>query len=190
MFEDRISDDWLIFLYREGNQLAIDFLFDRYSVFLYGFINKMMRCNYIYIDYKELFQEMILVFINCINRYDEEAGCFYYFVRKAVERKLIDCISKINKLKCVAPLDEMCFNEEIGVIDFVQEDSNLEYYETELYNMISKRLSDEDLKIVDMKVEGYSYQEISRILGMSKQGIYRKVNIIKNVIKDIIEKID
>ena len=84
----------------------------------------------------------------------------------------------------------MCFNEEIGVIDFVQEDSNLEYYETELYNMISKRLSDEDLKIVDMKVEGYSYQEISRILGMSKQGIYRKVNIIKNVIKDIIEKID
>ena len=191
MFLDQISDDLLISLYREGNQVAIDLLFERYNVFLYGFIHKMLMKEPVYYEYNELFQELIIIFLNCINRYDEDNGCFYYFVKKAAERKLIDFINKSRRIQRIASLDE-CFYQEgfESCVDYVKEDSNVEYYETDLYKNMESRLSEVEMKIVDMRVEGFSYHEIAKLMSVSKQAIYRKVVSIKNVVKDIIEKID
>ena len=49
---------------------------------------------------------------------------------------------------------------------------------------------DTDKKIIDMKIAGYSYGEISNAIGETKQFVYRKISKLKNIIKDIIEKID
>ena len=46
------------------------------------------------------------------------------------------------------------------------------------------------MKIIDMRIEGYSYEEIASFMRVGKQSIYRKMVCIKNIIKDIIEKID
>ena len=111
MFLDEISDDLLISLYREGNQIAIDLLFERYNVFLYGFIHRLLRKESLYYEYKELFQELILIFMNCLERYDEHNGCFYYFVKRAVERKLFDILNKMKRLSKTISLDD-CFYED------------------------------------------------------------------------------
>lgn len=191
MFLNEISDDWLICLYREGNQIAIDLLFERYTLFLYGFIHKMMKNARGYYEYAELFQEVFIVFISCIERYDEENGCFYYFVKMSVERKLIDVINKMKRLDRIVSLDASFYDGGYeSCIDYVAEEPNVEYYQTNLYKNLSMVLTREEMRIIDLKVEGYSYQEIADIISSSKQSIYRKVIHIKNIIKDIIEKID
>ena len=191
MFLEQISDDLLISLFREGNQVAIDLLYERYNVFLYGFIHKILKREYIYCEYKDLFQEVFIVFLNCIERYDEECGCFYYFVKKCVDRKLFDYISKFKRNNSVFSLDNEMYDDGVeSCVDYVEESSTIEYYETELYKNMEMFLSEEQMKIIDMRVEGYSYEEISSLMGISKQCIYRKMVSIKNIIKDIIEKID
>ena len=191
MFLDEISDDWLISLYREGNQVAIDLLFERYTIFLYGFIHRLLSQESFRYDYKELFQELFIVFINCIERYDENNGCFYYFVKCSAERKVFDFLNKIKRNNKIVSLDDCCYEDGTeSYIDYVQETSSEKYYETELYKALKENLNEEEMKIIDMKVEGYTYQEIAIILGLSKQGVYRRVVSIKNIIKDIIEKID
>ena len=191
MYLNEISDDWLICLYREGNQVAADLLFERYNVFLYGFINQVLRKDCIYYEYKELFQELIIVLMNCIERYDEDNGCFYYFVKKAAERKLYNLLSKIARKNRVLSLDDSFYDDgNEDVVDYVKEENNAPYYTTELYQTIVSKLNEEEILILNMKVEGYAYREISKKLGISKQAIYRRVNSIKNIVKDIIEKID
>ena len=48
MFFKEISDDLLVCLYREGNQAAKEFLYDRFKCYLYGFINDRMKQENIY----------------------------------------------------------------------------------------------------------------------------------------------
>ena len=191
MFLNEISDDLLIRLYREGNQTAIDLLYERYNVFLYGFIHQILKNEDYRFDYKELFQELFIVFFNCLERYDEENGCFYYFVKRSAERKVFDFIYKANKSRNILSLDNFYYFDGLETCaDYIEEENLETYYQTDLYKMLEENLSEEEMNIIDLKVEGYSYQEISKILNISKQTIYRKVVIIKNVIKDIIEKID
>ena len=73
---------------------------------------------------------------------------------------------------------------------FVAEDESGIHYKRELYEKIVCSLTEKDRKIIDMKIEGYSYGEISNSIGETKQYVYRKINKLKNIIKDIIEKID
>lgn len=188
MYLDEISDDLLISLYREGIQWAIDLLFERYGVFLYGFINKILRSQNIHCDYKEAFQELFVVLINCIDRYDEYAGCFYFFVKCSVERRLFNLVNQLNKDKKIASLDELCFSSgNESYLDYIEETDNRMYYETELYKKMEEKLDDRALMIVNMKVEGFTYQEIADSLGVNKQSIYRKMVTVKNIIKDIIK---
>ena len=190
MYLREISDDWLICLYREGNQVAIDLLFERYNVFLYGFIDKVIKSNGIFYEYEDLFQEVIPVFIDCIDRYDEDCGCFYYFIKKVIERKLIDCIMKIKRRQKVLSLDSFSYEVKEQEVYYVCEDGGRDYYSTEIYEKLKEKLEDIELKIIDLKVDGYSYREIAVLLNISKQSIYRRVISIKNIVKDVLEKID
>lgn len=184
------SDDFLICLYREGNQVAIDLLYERYSKFLYGIINEISRKERIYYDYQELFQDAIIVFINCIDKYDEEEGCFYFFVRTAVERKIKDKFKKWRKDNRVCSLDDFVYdNDKETHLDYVFEE-NSDFSKSQLIGDLNNRLNEENKKIVNMKMAGYTYQEIALMLKISKQCVYRRVTAIKNIIKDIIEKID
>lgn len=191
MLLDKVSDDLLICLYREGNQVAIDLLYERYNVFLFGFINQYAKISNIKYDYKEMFQELMVVFLNCIERYDEDSGCFYYFVKTAAERRLYQISSKLKRYGEISSLDTFMYSDGRETsVDFIAESTNKEYYETELYELICEKMTDSQIKIINMKIEGYSYEEISNELGISKQSVYRKINFLKNIIKDIIEKID
>lgn len=190
MFYEEISDDYLVCLYREKNQDAIDLLFERYRLHLIKFINGIIGKQFIRIDYDELFQDLMLVFIKCIESYDEYNGYFYCFVKSSVERKVFDYIKKYNKEKRVISLDQLKYNNgKESVLDYVAEEVD-DYSFRETYDILVENIDEVSKKIVDLKIAGYTYKEMSNIIGVNKQAIYRRVNKIKNILKDIIEKID
>ena len=137
---DQVSDDLLISLCREGNQSAIDLLYERYTSYIYGFIKSQAQINHLFCDYNELFQDVVLTFINCIEKYDEYSGCFYYFVKCAVDRRLHYLLAKVKKNNKIIPLDILAYdnNDVISVVDYISEEGNETYYEQELYDMIRK----------------------------------------------------
>ena len=190
-FLEEVSDDFLIKLYFDKNQEAIDFLFERYTVFIYGIIAGLQKKYGDYIEFDELFQEGFLQFMKCIDRYDDESGCFYFFTKKSIERKLTDVINCANKYKRLNSLDSRRFNSgSESNLDYINEESDYSYYDNCLYERLVLRLDAKNKDIVDLKMMGYSYSEIACILGSNKQDVYRRVSKIKNILKDIIEKID
>jgi len=182
LFLKEISDDFLIELYREGNQIAIDLLFERYHKFIYGIIRDLFKNETEYLDYEELFQDSMIVFISCINKYDVDNGCFYFFVRKSIERKLRFITKKSKARKSVLSLDEyMYLDGDERKIDYIAEKEN----SNNLYMEIEDKLGDFENEIVRLKMEGYTYEEMASLLGIGKQSVYRKINKIKNILKDI-----
>lgn len=192
MFLKEISDDLLICLVREKYQVAIDLLIDRYTKFLYGIINDFFGKTNLYVDYEDMFHDAFEVFLKCVESYDEESGCFYFFVKKSVERRMIDKLKKIRKNNQVISLDEPYYESKSEFnIDYVADQEDFSYQSTEnLYDSLIAKLDEECKKIVDLRIVGYSYGEIAIFLESNKQYVYRKVNKIKNIIKDIMEKID
>ena len=191
MFLEEISDDYLVCLYFEKNQDAIDLLFERYTKFIYGIIRDYCKQNEGYIDFEDVFNDCFLAFLVCIERYDQDKGNFYFYVRKAVERKIIDRFEEINKNKMIVSLDSFRYDEgKETYLDFIAEENAFFEEKSDLKEELYDCLDDYDKTIVDLKIEGYSYQEIAKILKSTKQSVYRRVSKIKNILKDIIEKID
>lgn len=179
-----ISDDLLICLYREGNQDATDLLFDRYKTFIYGIISDVFKTTNYYVDYEDMYQEGMLVFLDCLRKYDVDNGCFYFFVRTSVERRLINKIKKINRNIKVSSLDENCFEEgNEKVIDYIAEESS----DFMLEELLIDKLDGVNRDIAVLKINGYTYEDISSMLQISKQFIYRRIVKIKKVLKDIIK---
>ena len=164
MFLNEISDDLLISLYREGNQTAIDLLYERYNVFLYGFIHNILKNEDYRFEYKELFQELFIVFFNCLERYDEDSGCFYYFVKRSAERKIFDFIYRANKSRNILSLDNFYYSDGLETyVDYIEEENCETYYQTDLYKMLEENLSKEEMNIIDLKVEA-SKRYIAKLL--------------------------
>ena len=180
----KISDDLLIGLYREGNQDAIDMLFERYKTFIYGIINDVF-CNFgYYVDYEDMFQESMVVFLDCLRKYDVDNGCFYFFVRTSIERRLINKIKRIKKNMVVKSLDVECFDDgNEKIIDYVaEEDKN-----SVLEDLFIEKLDGINKDIAVLKIKGFSYEDIADVLQINKQFIYRRMVKIKKVLKDIIK---
>lgn len=183
MFLKEVSDDLLVELRREGNQSAIDLLFERYRNFLYGIINDFFVKKGRYVDYDELYQEAICIFISCIDKYDENSGCFYFFIRKCIERRLKYLYGKEIRYKEIDSLDKYMYddNHKETKMDYVSESELIFSLEED----IEERMDDLSKKLVNLKAMGYTYDEMSKILGVGVQTIYRRINKIKKMLKDI-----
>lgn len=191
MFLTEVSDDYLIYLYRENNEEAKKELCDRYTTFIYGIIVGVQRRRGGYLDFEECFQEGFLSFLKCIDRYDNECGTFYYFVKTSIEKKLNYKLEKNKQNSNYISLDEFVYEEgEERLVDYVSEDEDAFFDDYSVYDKVVSRLNGVCRRIVDLRMEGYSYSSISNILGINKQNVYRQVVKIKNIVKDVIEKID
>ena len=109
MFLEEISDDYLICLYRENNDEAKKELCDRYTSFIYGVIVSIQKKMGGYLDFEECFQEGFLSFLKCIERYDNELGAFYYFVKTTVEKKLLCKLEMTKRNSNYIPLDKYVY---------------------------------------------------------------------------------
>lgn len=187
---DKISDDLLVCLWREKNQDAFDLLQDRYNHFIFGIIKDVLNRYDKFFDYSDLYQESFVTFLKCIESYDEESGCFYFFVRKSIERSLTNYIRKAMRYMEIKSIDNMVYEDSReSYVDYITEEKKDDSYSV-LYEKLVSKLDYINKLIVDYKMDGYSYNEIAKILGLTRGSIYSRANKIKNILKDIIEKID
>lgn len=177
-----IGDNELIYLIRNQNNQAKECLIERYKKRIYGMINDCCSSITTFnVNYDDYYQDCFIVFLKCLESYDEDYN-FYSYLKQAIEK----CIRrKINKekvmLKYVSIEDDLSDNHPC-LVDKVS-DSAIIYNENELHDYIDESFEDIDKLIIDYKIKGYSYLEISKFLGIRAKNLYKRVDKIKEKLR-------
>lgn len=177
-----IGDNELIYLIRRDNKEAKDCLIERYKKRLYGIIKDCCSSITMFnVNYDDYYQDCFVVFLRCLETYDDEYN-FYSYVKKAVEKNIYRRISKDKIMMNYVSIEDDLSGNHPCFIDKVS-DSSIIYDEKEFYDYIDKCFNDVDKKIIDYKIKGYSYLEISDLMGLKSKTLYKRVENIKDNLK-------
>ncbi len=195
---DEINDYELIYMIEEENQEAKDMLFEKYRPFV-----EMKAKKYFYqiqnkgYELNDLIQEGMLALSDAINDYENNKNVkFSTFANICIDRQMITFIRDINRqkhqyLNGSISLDQSNIQDGRTLIDLLSDDINknpLESFisieeETAMKKEISKLLTDREREVFDLRLEGFSYQDIACLLNSSPKAVDRTIYRIKEKIE-------
>lgn len=180
VFSD-IEDNELIYLHRNNNCQAKQYLIDRYKKRIYGMINKFANINGISkLDYEECYQDCFIVFLKCLDYYD--GFNFLNYVTTAVFNKLYKILKRNQNYEEIISLDYSLLNDDTSLLDSVS-DQEYNYEINDLRIFIEENFDSDYQKIIEYKLKGYSCLEISKILKINKKRVYACLEYIKNIFR-------
>ena len=131
------------------------------------------------IDYDDLFQEGMIGFNNAINSYNSNSSIFYTYASICIKRNIISYIRNMYSKKNLIfnnVLDDSYF-DSFMVFDKDIFLSNMYEYE---FTYLKNNLSNNDSLIFELKYNGFSNIEISKLLDFSIGKVNRSIYKIKN----------
>lgn len=194
-----LNDNELISLAKEKNEDAINLLHEKYK----PLITKKSNKYYKYVSNKgielsDLTQECLLGFEESIKDYNPNDNVtFYTFTNICMDRQLLTEIKRLNRdkyklLNDAIPLETIDTDNDTNLIDFLKnmkdnpEEGLLEEIEyQELYNKITKNLTNLEECVFNLKLQNFNYKEISDILDKDPKSIDNAIQRIKNKIKEL-----
>ncbi len=197
MYKD-IDDYELIYLIGEQNEKASDILYERYKPIIDLKSKKYLKYGKkLGLEYSDLFQEGMLGLSEAIKTYDDSKNAqFKTFSNLCIERQIFSLLKKASRKK------HSLLNESISLDDKINDDDNtlldlivekgtnpsdmMEYTEkkNELYDFIEKTLTPLEKEVFDLKINGFDYKEISRLLNKSYKSIDSAIQRIRTKIKN------
>lgn len=200
---NNLNDYELIELYREQNEEAKDFLYQKYYYIIDILIIKYSRVySKLYIDSQELYSTALLGFSDALNNYrDDKNSKLSTFISLCIERRLYSLVKKYmtekHKINSgLLSLDDSYGNSDKRLVDVISDDGKNDPLENlsdeeefkELELKIENDLSDKEREIYYLLINGYSYKEIADTLNLSSKSVDNAIQRIKNKIKIIIDK--
>ena len=145
--------------------------------------NKILHKNY---DVNDFISEVMLFFIKKYNVFDDTLCKARTFIIKNCAYCASELKAKLNKSN--RSIDLVCYNEsDLMVVEYNNNNNNedLNVYENigkdDYYKELSlfSELNPEEKLLCSYKLHGLNHNEIAKMLGCSRQTIWRKFNIIK-----------
>lgn len=188
----------------EANEEAVEILYKKYEPLITSIAKKMYRQieNRSGLELSDLIQEGMVGLSFAIHHYDDNNGAmFFTYARTCIERKIISTIVGTQRLKH-RPLNEsISYNvenadKELIDFDLLLSDNTLNpevmlisnEEEIELQKNLDHILSAEEMQILELKVNGLTYQEIADLLDITKKRVGNVMQRIRKKIKKIIDK--
>ena len=141
--------------------------------------NKILHKNY---DVNDFISEVMLFFIKKYNEYDDFKCRPRTFIIQNCAYCSGELKAKLNKSnRCI---DLVCYNES-DLISYDDNNDELNPYRNvgkeEYYKELStfSELNEEEKLLCGYKLHGLEINEIAKVLGCSRQTVWRKFNIIK-----------
>jgi len=197
------NDYELIYMAKDDNDEAIDYLYKKYEPLfnkkatkVYNILRKKG------IEFEDVKQECLIAFEKAINNFNpNDKVLFYTFVNICIDRQLKSFILKQTKDKHKVLNEAVSLDvvndegEEVSILNlYGQNKDDPEYNllnkesEQELSNLIKTQLTAREELIFDLKMQGFSYKEISEIIDKDSKVIYNTSQRIKNKIIKILEE--
>ncbi len=202
MYNDE-NDYELLYLIKEENEDAKEVFFEKYRPLV------EMKANKFYSMYKnngyelnDLIQEGMLALNSAIKDYEHEKDVkFNTFANVCIDRQLLSYIRDFNRQKHQVLNSSVSIDAEDKtgrvLLDILNDDTknpeNKFVNEEEikdLKNKMKENLSDKEKEVFDLRFEGFSYQEIARLLNISVKSVDGTISRIKQKLEKVKKNID
>ena len=187
-----MTDEELSFQAQSGDENAVNELLSKYK----SLVNKIARSYFLTDgDIEDIVQEGMIGLYKAITHYhDKKNASFKTFASTCIKHQIQNAVriasSEKNKILSSAlpifeqsDLDEEYDLKEIPIpSDLPSPDDKLIEKEKleELKNKIEKSLSSLELKVLSLYLQGYNYNEISKLGNINKKSIDNALTRIKN----------
>lgn len=182
------TDEGLVLLHKKGDSAAFDELYLRYLIII-----RSLARTYFLVggDEEDLCQEGLIGLFSAANAYDfEKAGSssFKTFAYKCIKSRILNAISlsradKHKALNDSVSIQEMVENETDGVVSSPEDKIIDEETLKELIAEIKKQLSNFEIQVFNLYVEGVRYTEIAEKLNKSPKSVDNAIQRIKEKTK-------
>ena len=200
IYED-YSDEELIELYKEGSEIAIDFLFDKYK----NLVRKKAKAMFIVGgDNDDLIQEGMIGLYKAIRDYDESKDAsFRTFSSMCINRQMCTAVTTSNRKKH-SPLNEYISldmpvqsekaEESTRLSDMLYstfeqnpEDIFIDKESTDfIESKIGNVLSSYERQVLLLQMEGLDYVKIADKLGKTAKSVDNALQRIRNKLSEIV----
>lgn len=203
-YRDFLDDGELLYMISDNNEEASEAIYKKYEPVISYFAKKYSSyTDGKGIDYNDLYQEGLIGLMQAIDKFKDQKDIkFSTFAFLCIKRKIISLVRDVNRKKHSA------LNNSYS-IDYKQEDDTRSFDNilTTNYNGIeellvnkekdeyfNKRIN-EDLSsfektVYDLRLNNFSYEEISHILNKTPKSIDGALARIKLKIKNILDEIN
>ena len=200
VYED-YSDEELIKLYKKGNEIAIDFLFNKYK----NLVRKKAKAMFIVGgDNDDLIQEGMIGLYKAIRDYDEsKEASFRTFASMCINRQMCTAVTTSNRMKH-SPLNGY-ISLDMPVTSEKEEDntklSDLLYSAVEqnpekifidrestdfIESKIGNVLSSYEKQVLLLQMEGLDYIKIAAKIGKTPKSVDNALQRIRNKLSEIV----
>lgn len=198
----REFNDYEILNYiNENNEEAMEIIYEKYKPLITKIATSMYKkyCKNTGLDINDLMQEGMLALNKAINSYQENKDVlFYTYAKKCIERKIISTVICANRQK------HKVLNESISFEIDLDNNTNLEAFlgdsknnpekiivsnesSKEFLDDIKKSLTDIEVQVLQLKLDGFDYKEIAQIVGKDVKAVDNTIQRIRNKIKKIMK---
>lgn len=193
------NDYELLYMIRQNDDLAKKIIIKKYYRVIYLIIHSCLN-NYTPkgVEQEELFQEGLISLFDAIDSFREDIEApFYSFSFLCMKRHIKTQIRKYNSkgtrqfynslsLDMKISEDDNLYLQDLISQEQYGKTSYITYFEDDLKELLaSDFLSNIEKKVLKLRVEGYSYQEIADILELSSKIVDNTIQKIKRNISKL-----
>lgn len=186
----------------ESNEEATELIYEKYKPLINKIATNLYKkyCKNTGLDVSDLIQEGMLGLNNAINHYKENKDVlFYTYAKTCIERKIISSVIAANRQK------HKVLNESISFELDLDNNINLEAFfgdteynpeniviskesNDELFEKIENILTNVELQVLQLKLDGFEYKEIASIIDKDVKAVDNAVQRIRQKIKKILNE--
>ena len=185
------NDYELVSLAQENNENARQIIYSKYK----PIIIKKSQTAFFYaphhgIEINDIMQEGYLGLEDAIKHFSQDdTASFYTFANLCIDRTINNYIKKTittrNKILDNALLIDDCLENIISDTNNIEDDFIYKIKENDFLDMVKKKLTIFELNVFELKINGYSFEEIANTLNKDIKSIYNTYHRIKEKIKKI-----
>lgn len=189
---NEIDDNELLYLIEENDEEALTKLIEKYTPKINAIILKYKsKALALGLDISDLYQEGLIGLMEGVKSFDKEKDAsFKTFATILIEREILDILKRNDRMKYKS------LNSAISM-DNYQEDSSQSLYNViednntpekaiiseELESELLKKLTEFELKVYELKIDGKTNNEISMIINKPIRSVENTITRIKGKIK-------
>lgn len=185
-----INDYELLYLVKDEDDHYKNLLFEKYYPVVSNLSYKYFyKYRTIIDDYDDLYQEGIIGFNYAIERFDfQKDVSFYSYAVLCIESKLRDYVRKLKRNKNLIVKSAVSLSLEIGEDIFLEDvlasddityNSIISKEQSDFFIQFKNLLSVNEALVFELRFNGFSYEEISKLLDVKRSNIYSYIRQIR-----------
>jgi len=183
------NDYELVALAKEGNEEANNLLYQKYKpIVVSKSKDAIVYASHHGIEINDIMQEGYIGLEEAIKNFNEDDNTtFYTFAVLCINRQIINYLRKCTRGK------NKILNDAISIDETVEKnfkddfDIEMNFISKDIMNDITDKLTEFEYNVLKFRLDGYSYEEIAKLLNKNIKAIYNTFQRIKDKVKKIID---